>query len=168
VTTLVISKGIMDTPIERIHAKIAELEAKIADLRIAEREIQALDKRPEPKTSVAPTPKPRQKPGPKAVLGPTLRGRPKASGGGAAPQTIGAAIAGVLDQHGALSVAEIVEHINAAGRDITNRSVSFTLQSLKKRGLVKSADGKWQPGKTRSRRVPTLPAGRAQETGPAA
>ena len=29
----------MDTSLERIRAKIAELEAKIADLRIAEREI---------------------------------------------------------------------------------------------------------------------------------
>ena len=36
----------MDTALERIRAKIIELEAKIADLRIAEREIQALDKLP--------------------------------------------------------------------------------------------------------------------------
>ena len=37
------SKDVMDTSIERLHAKIAELETKIADLRIAERELLALD-----------------------------------------------------------------------------------------------------------------------------
>jgi hypothetical protein len=33
----------MDTTLERIHAKIAELEMKILNLRITERELQALD-----------------------------------------------------------------------------------------------------------------------------
>src|ERR1700730_5598926 len=41
-----ISKAAMDTSLERIRAKITELEAKIADLRIAEREIQALEELP--------------------------------------------------------------------------------------------------------------------------
>ena len=59
----------------------------------------------------------------------------------ATSQTIGAAIADVLGQHGALSAAEIADHIRATGRDINNRTVSFSLQALKKRGLVKSADG---------------------------
>jgi DNA invertase Pin-like site-specific DNA recombinase len=36
----------MDTSLERIRAKIAELETKLADLRIAERELQALEKVP--------------------------------------------------------------------------------------------------------------------------
>ena len=45
-----ISKAAMDTSLERIRAKIAELEAKIADLRIAEREIRALEKLPSRKT----------------------------------------------------------------------------------------------------------------------
>ena len=40
---IMISKGIMDTSLERIRAKIAELEAKLADLRIAERELLALE-----------------------------------------------------------------------------------------------------------------------------
>ncbi|VFU17675.1 protein of unknown function (plasmid) [Methylocella tundrae] len=39
-----IRKGIMPTAVEQIHAKIAELETKIADLRIAERELLALEK----------------------------------------------------------------------------------------------------------------------------
>jgi hypothetical protein len=39
-----ISKAAMDTSLERSLAKIAELEAKIGDLRIAEREIRALEK----------------------------------------------------------------------------------------------------------------------------
>jgi predicted transcriptional regulator len=47
---------------------------------------------------------------------------------------------------GALSAAEIAEHIRATGRDINNRTVSFSLHALKKRGLAKSADGKWTHG----------------------
>jgi repressor of nif and glnA expression len=57
------------------------------------------------------------------------------------------------DTKGALSAAEIAEHIRATGRDISNRTVSFSLQSLKKRGLAKSADGKWTLRKARSRRA---------------
>jgi repressor of nif and glnA expression len=71
----------------------------------------------------------------------------------ATSQTIGAAIADVLGQLGALSAAEIADRIKAAGRDISNRAVSFSLQALKKRGLVKSADGRWTLPKARSRRV---------------
>ena len=52
----------MGTSLERIRAKIIELEAKIADLRIAEREIQALEKLPARKTRPAPGPKPKPKP----------------------------------------------------------------------------------------------------------
>ena len=56
-----ISKAAMDTSLERIRAKIAELEAKIADLRIAEREIRALEKLPSRKTRPGPGPKPKRK-----------------------------------------------------------------------------------------------------------
>jgi Ribonuclease R winged-helix domain len=127
----------MDTSLARIRAKIAELEVKIADLRIAEREIRALEKLPSRKT--------RPGPGPKR--------KPEASNQAEARQTIGSAIADVLGQQGALSAAEIAEHIRATGRDIRNRTVSFSLQSLKKRGLAKSADGKWTLRKARSRRT---------------
>jgi hypothetical protein len=136
-----ISKGIMDTSLERIRAKIAELEAKLADLRIAERELLALEKRPTRKTRTVPGPKAKHKPQP--------------SDQEEARQTIGAAIADVLGQHGALSSAEIGDHIRATGRDINNRAVSFSLQALKKRGFVKSADGKWALPKVRSRRTRT-------------
>ena len=34
----------MPTAVEQIHTKIAQLEARIGDLRIAERELQALDR----------------------------------------------------------------------------------------------------------------------------
>jgi hypothetical protein len=131
----------MDTSLERIRAKIIELEAKIADLRIAEREIQALEKLPARKTRPAPGPKPK----------PKLK--PEASNQAEARQTIGSAIADVLGQQGALSAAEIAEHIRSTGRDINNRTVSFSLQSLKKRGLAKSADGKWVLSKAGSRRI---------------
>ena len=138
-----ISKAAMYTALERIRAKIIELEAKIADLRIAEREIQALEKLPARKTRPAPGPKPKPKP----------KRKPEASNQAEARQTIGSAIADVLGRRGALSAAEIAEHIRATGRDISNRTVSFSLQSLKKRGLAKSADGKWALPKANSRRV---------------
>jgi hypothetical protein len=136
-----ISKAAMDTSLERIRAKIAELEAKIADLRIAEREIRALEKLPSRKTRPGPGPKPKPK------------RKPEASKQAEARQTIGSAIADVLGRRGALSAAEIAEHIRATGRDISNRTVSFSLQSLKKRGLAKSADGKWTLRMARSRRT---------------
>lgn len=142
----------MKTSIERIHTKIAELEAKVADLRIAERELLALDKSSARQTRTASEPKPKQKAGPKTTLRPKLRGKPKASEPVETRQTIGAAIIEVLDQHGALSAAEIADHIKTTGRDINNRTVSFALQALKKRGLAKNKDGKWTPSKARSRR----------------
>jgi Ribonuclease R winged-helix domain len=168
------SKGVMDTSLERIHTKIAELETKIADLRIAERELLALDQisapptrtASEPKLKLKPGPKAKQKPEPKATPRPKLRGEPSEP---AEPrQTIGAAISEVLDQHGALSAADIAERIKATGRDINNRTVSFALQALKKRGLAKSKDGKWTPSKTRSRRSQPASEAGAPETEKAA
>ena len=99
----------MDTSLERIRAKIAEMVAKIADLRIAEREIRALERLPSRKTRPGSGPKPKRK--------------PEASNQAEARQTIGSAIADVLGQQGALSAAEIAEHVRATGRDISNRTV---------------------------------------------
>jgi hypothetical protein len=144
----------MDPSLERIRAKIAELEAKIADLRVAERELHALDKSSARQARTASEPKPRQKQGPRASR------QLKASEPANARQTIGAAITAVLEQHGALSAAEIAEHVKATGREINNRTVSFALQALKKRGLAKNVDGKWTPPKPRSRRArPSSEAG---------
>lgn len=144
-----VSKDLMSTSLERIREKITELEAKISDLRIVERELQALDRQPAPKARLAPKPpKPRQKRKPA-----TAESQPEAEGQPEARQTIGAAIADVLGEHGPLSVAEIAEHVKAAGRDINNRTVSFSLQALKKRGLVKGADGKWALPKARAKRA---------------
>src|ERR1700736_6274755 len=103
---IMISKGIMDTSLERIRAKIAELEAKLADLRIAERELLALEKLPARKT--------------RTMLGPKAKHKPQPSDQAEAHQTIGAAIADILGQHGALSSAEIADHIRATGRDMHN------------------------------------------------
>jgi len=153
----------MDTTLERIHAKIAELEMKILNLRITERELQALDKISARRTKTTPEPKARQKPGPKPTLRPKLRGKPKASGDAERRQTIGAAISAVLAEHGALSAAAIAEHVKATGRDINNRTVSFALQALKKRGLVKNTDGKWAAAKARARRAPSLSGVSANE-----
>ena len=136
----------MDTSLERIHTKIAELESKIANLRVAERELLALDQISARQTRTASKPKAKQKPGPKA------KSKPKASAPGEARQTIGAAIAEVLGQHGSLSAGEIAERIKATGGDINKRAVSFALQALKKRGLAKNVDGKWTLPKARARR----------------
>jgi hypothetical protein len=119
----------MDTSIERIRAKITELEARIADLRIAERELVALE--------AAPAPKPKR--------------RREAKGAAGARQTVGAAIAEVLTQRGALPAGEIAGHIKAAGREVGGRTISYALQAMKKRGLVKIEDGKWMLAKPRSR-----------------
>jgi Ribonuclease R winged-helix domain len=129
----------MDTSLERIRTKIVELEAKLADLRIAARELLALEKLPARKTRTVPRPKAKHK--------------PQASDQEGARHTIGGAIADVLGRHGALSSAEIADHIRATGRDISNRAVSFSLQAMKKRGLVKNAKGKWALLKVRSRRA---------------
>jgi Ribonuclease R winged-helix domain len=148
-------KDVMDSSLERIHAKIAELETRIADLRIAERELLTLGEHParqaraesEPKAKT----KPKQKPGPKATVQPKRRGKAKVTEPAEASQTIGAAITEVLGEHGALSAAEIAERIKAKGRNINNRTVSFALQALKRRGLAKNTNGKWTAPKPRSR-----------------
>lgn len=133
----------MDTSLERIRAKIADLEAKITDLRIAERELQSLERPParKPKTAAKAKPAPRQK----------LKGKPKADDQPETQPTMGSVIAEVLGQQGALSATEIADHIKATGREVNNRAVSFSLQSLKKRGLAKRADGKWALSKAGAR-----------------
>jgi hypothetical protein len=72
----------MDISLERIRAKIVELEAKLSDLRIVERELESLEKHSARKTRIAPGPKPKRK--------------PEATDQAEARQTIGAAIADVL------------------------------------------------------------------------
>jgi hypothetical protein len=133
-------KGIMDTSIERIRAKIAELEAKLSNLRIAERELLALETAPAPRTKAAPRLKPKRK--------------SKANRPSPVRQTIGADIAQALGEHGALPVAEIAGQIKAAGRDVGKGSVSHSLQAMKKQGLVKSGNGRWMLSKARTRPVP--------------
>jgi len=122
----------MDT-LERIRAKITEIEAKLADLRIAERELLALSPAPAPARAAAPPParEAKAKPGrkPKAAAGPR--------------QTIGAAITDALGDQSALSVAEIAARIEATGRAIDKRSISYSLQAMKKQGRVKASDGNW-------------------------
>lgn len=139
----------MDTALERIRSKIEELEAKLADLRIAERELLDLDKPSGQKAKALPA----------QVIKSLVEADPvpvakarKAAPEPEKPATIGAAITDVLQQHGTLSAAAIAEQIVATGRDINNRAVSFALQALKKRGLVKSAGGEWSLGKARAKR----------------
>jgi len=127
----------METSIDRIRAKIADLEARIADLRIAERELEALDT----------TPAPRMKPKAKTKRKPTKGDASKA------PQTVSAAITDVLSRSGALPLAELAEQIRTAGREVSGGTLSNTLQTMKKRGAVTSGGGKWMLPKTRAKRA---------------
>jgi len=52
-------------------------------------------------------------------------------------QTIGAANVEVLNAHGALPAAEIAEQIKTGGRETGKRTVSHSLQALKKQGRVR-------------------------------
>ena len=160
----------MPIAVEQIHAKIAELEARIADLCIAERELQALDRISARQTKAAPAPKAKQKPGPKAKQKSAFKPKSqKAASSQTQPrQTIGAAITEVLGQHGPLPAAEIAERIKATGREINNRTVSFALQALKKRGRAKNRDGKWTAAKGRGRQARSLPGASAPQIAAAA
>ncbi len=131
--------------IELIRTKIAELEAKIADLRTTERELLALGSAPAARAKAGPASAPAAAPAPRK------RGRPATKAAPAGPrQTIGAAIAEVLGLHGPLEVAEIADRIQSTGRDINRRTVSYSLQAMKKQGLVKAGDGKWGLSKARA------------------
>jgi hypothetical protein len=127
----------MNTSIDRIRAKIADLEARIADLHIAERELEALDAGP--------------------ILRTKLKAKAKRKSAthneSEARQTIGTAIADILTRTGALPLAELAEQITAAGREVSGGTLSNTLQTMKKRGAVKSGGGKWMLPKTRTKRA---------------
>ena len=117
----------MKTSIDRIRAKITELEARITDLRIAERELEALD------TVSAPRGKLKAKAKRKSATHDASEAR----------QTIGAAITEVLKRAGALPLAELAEQLRTAEREVSGGTLSNTLQTMKKRGAVKSGGGKW-------------------------
>jgi hypothetical protein len=141
----------MDTSLDRIRAKISELEARLESLKIAERELLQLETpssraalKSKAPISKAKTPRSSKAQAIETEAVETEDATPK--------QTIGAAITDVLTQHGALSASAIAEQVVAAGKDINNRAVSFALQALKKRGLVKTAGGEWSLKKTRAKR----------------
>ncbi|HXW73113.1 MAG TPA: hypothetical protein VEK34_17090 [Methylocella sp.] len=128
----------MKTSIDHIRDKIAELEGRIAALRIAEHELAAA-------VGVPATVK--------RAKG-SAKGKARANGGGSEPrQTVGGAITDVLDQHGALPLAELAEHIRSGGRDVSSGTLSNTLQTMKKRGAVKSGGGKWMLAKASRKRA---------------
>jgi len=135
--------------LELIRTKIAELETKIADLRVTERELLALGTAPAEKAKVDRKPRIETK----STARTKTTARPKSSPRtrAAGPRkTIGAAIAEVLGQHGPLEVAEIADQIQSSGREINRRTVSYSLQAMKKQGLVKAGDGKWGLSKQRA------------------
>jgi ribosomal protein L9 len=127
----------MANSLELIRVKIAELEAKLTDLRIAERELVALEPELARKTTTPRVSKPKP-----------MRTEKVAS---PARQTISAAIAEVLNAHGALPAVEIAEYIKAGGREIGKRTISHSLQALKKQGRVRISGGKWMLLNARSK-----------------
>jgi hypothetical protein len=127
----------MPTSLERLRAKIAELETRLIDLRIAERELVALE------PAVA-----RKTPTPRA---PKLKLTRREKGALPAGQTVSSAIVEVLNARGAVPAAEIAEHIKAGGQAIGKRTVSQSLQALKKQGRVRIRGGKWMLRKARSK-----------------
>jgi hypothetical protein len=127
----------MKTSIELIRAKITELEARITDLRIAERELEALD------TAPAPWGKLKAK----------AKRKPATDNASEARQTVGAAVTEVLKRTGALPLAELAEQLRAAEREVSSGTLSNTLQTMKKRGTVKSGSGKWMLSKMSVRGV---------------
>lgn len=142
----------MNTSLERIRAKIAELDAKASDLRIAERELLALENELEKPKSASVARKPKQRADAEPIVAQMARGDDSAQDAQPeARQSIASAITGVLSANGSMAAAQIAEQLKASGRDITNRTVSFSLQGLKKRRLVKSADGEWTLLKARAK-----------------
>ena len=89
----------MKRSIEHIRAKITELEARITDLRITERELEALDTAPAPR----------------GKLKAKAKRKPATHNASEARQTVGAAITEVLTRTGALPLAELAEQLRAAG-----------------------------------------------------
>ncbi len=115
----------MKTSIEHIRAKITELEARITDLRIAERELEALG-------AVS---------APRGKLKAKAKRKPATDNASEARQTVGAAITEVLKRTGALPLAELAEQLRAAEMEVSSGTLSNTLQTMKKRGTVKSGGG---------------------------
>ena len=124
----------MLTSLERIRAKISELEEKLTNLRIAERELVALENTTSQKAERGRKPKREQE---------QVAARSDDSAQMIEPQTMTTTIVEILTQHEPLTVPAIAQYAEALGRDISNRAISFTLQALKKRGLVKSEGREW-------------------------
>ena len=119
----------MNSALTQIREKIADLETKIVDLRIAEQELLAIELAFSQKEMAPARLKAEQTP--RLISLSSTR------------QTIGAAIMEVLSTRGALSVAHIAEEIEAGGREIDRRKISFALQALKKQGRAELDDGNW-------------------------
>jgi len=126
----------LETSLERIRARIAKLENSLINLRITESEIYALEGAPTKTDKVQAEPPRKRGRKPKVVTS-------EAAESGA-ELSISATIKSLLKQNGPLSVKAMAAHIATAGRDINNRSLSFTLQALKKQGFVRSVAGEWK------------------------
>jgi hypothetical protein len=130
----------MNTALERVRTKISELEARLADLRIAERELLALELPPRAKPARA-TP-PAHPAETKAGRAATRR-QPTAARATPKRQSIAATVIETLSRLGSLPVPEIAKEIKGKGRKISSRSISYALKDLKKRGRVANEGSQW-------------------------
>lgn len=130
----------MNTALERVRTKITEIEARLADLRIAERELLTIEMPPRTKPAPATPP---ARPAETKAARPSI-GR-KSSAARAAPKrpSISAKVVETLSRLGSLPVPEIAKEIKGKGRKISNRSISYALQDLNKRGLAAKDGGQW-------------------------
>ena len=111
----------MANTLDKIRAAIAEHEEKLAELRAAEKVVNALDNKPQ-----------------------TLRILETVSSPETMPrQTVGAAIMATLSD-GPQNLATILERVNATGKSVTDQSISSALQILKKKNLVVRRGRMWK------------------------
>lgn len=130
----------MNNALEHIRTKISEVEARLADLRITERELLTLEMPPReiPDRATPPARPAESKAGRPAI-------HRKAGATRAAPkrQSIAATVVETLSRLGSVPVPEIAKAMKGKGRKISSRSISYALQDLKKRGLAAKDGSQW-------------------------
>jgi len=120
----------MDNALSLIQAKIAEVEAKLAHLKVAEAELSKLAKSPSKFRVAAPTKKSKVTVATDANNDKPLTQR----------------IRDVLRSSDGMTALQIIELLA-----VENRAVSFALQAMKRRGEAKNKDRVWSIAKRRGR-----------------
>jgi len=120
----------VEEQLTRIGLRIAATEEKLHRLRITERTLLDL-LRDAPARAGSPIPAAQQMPGIRQFASQKRLSIP-------------GLIVEALSQQQPLSVPQLSDHIARRGKKATNRAISFSLQALKRRGLLRSSDGEWR------------------------